>query len=119
MLLSKEGEKQRFAEVDEFGRPVLKETHQVGFLGFKLEMLPGFDKSLFGFPVYWIFSDRRGAEGEEQAAEGRLRDLAALRGGLQLRRQQEGDGGGGQGGGQEEEGRGGGVGEDGEGEGQG
>ena len=32
MLLSKEGEKQRFAEVDEFGRPVLKETHQVGFL---------------------------------------------------------------------------------------
>merc|ERR1712080_742199 len=29
MLISKEGEKKRFAEVDEFGRPVLKETHQI------------------------------------------------------------------------------------------
>ena len=29
MLISKEGQKKRFAEVDEFGRPVLKETHQI------------------------------------------------------------------------------------------
>merc|ERR1712176_210845 len=29
MLLSKEGDKKAFAEVDEFGRPVYKETHQI------------------------------------------------------------------------------------------